>query len=184
MPLGALFHHAKSQICLLTTINIGFAHMLCGAADEREGSVRRFICAGERTNKMAVPTQETLSRIRKIVEDTRSNVLGNLRVHLIRRFMGASFLHLQCRSAGHLLSRSFLSQLQIEAHFLLITMVRRFISAPFICIQLIFTGECKDQMTVYLNCLRKNGANSTPCRLQGKDYLECRMTKCVLVSFP
>lgn len=66
--------------------------MLCGAADEREGSVRRFICAGERTNKMAVPAQETLSRIRKIVEDTRSNVLGNLRVHLIRRFMGASFL--------------------------------------------------------------------------------------------
>lgn len=64
--------------------------MLCGAADEREGSVRRFICAGERTNKMAVLAQETLSRIRKIVEDTRSNVLGN--VHLIRRFMGASFL--------------------------------------------------------------------------------------------
>lgn len=66
--------------------------MLCGAADEREGNVRRLICAGERTNEMAVPAQETLCHIRKIVDDTRSNVLGNIRVHLIRRFMGASFL--------------------------------------------------------------------------------------------
>lgn len=45
--------------------------MLCGATDEREGNVRRLICAGERTNEMAVPAQETLCYIRKIVDDTR-----------------------------------------------------------------------------------------------------------------
>ncbi|KAH9945625.1 hypothetical protein B0H21DRAFT_694000 [Amylocystis lapponica] len=38
-------------------------------------------------------------------------------------------------------------------------------------------GECKDFMSVYLNCLRKNSNNSTPCRHLNKDYLECRMTR-------
>ena len=36
---------------------------------------------------------------------------------------------------------------------------------------------------LYLNCLRQNGANSTPCRIQGKDYLECRMAKYVFNPF-
>ena len=34
-------------------------------------------------------------------------------------------------------------------------------------------------MQVYLDCLRKNGSNSTPCRHLNKDYLECRMSRCV-----
>ncbi|PAV21831.1 cytochrome c oxidase assembly cox19 [Pyrrhoderma noxium] len=38
-------------------------------------------------------------------------------------------------------------------------------------------GECKEQMKLYLSCLQKNGATSSPCRLAGKEYLECRMTK-------
>ena len=40
-------------------------------------------------------------------------------------------------------------------------------------------GECKEQMKLYLSCLQKNGATSSPCRLAGKEYLECRMTKYV-----
>ncbi|CAL1696217.1 unnamed protein product [Somion occarium] len=36
-------------------------------------------------------------------------------------------------------------------------------------------GECKDYMQVYLDCLRKNGSNSTPCRHLNRDYLDCRM---------
>ena len=43
-----------------------------------------------------------------------------------------------------------------------------------------FAGECKQFMQVYLDCLRKNGSNSTPCRHLNKDYLECRMARCVL----
>ncbi|KAH8120663.1 hypothetical protein DFH11DRAFT_1499380, partial [Phellopilus nigrolimitatus] len=38
-------------------------------------------------------------------------------------------------------------------------------------------GECKEQMKAYLACLQQNGASSTPCRIAGKGYLECRMTK-------
>ncbi|KAI0336199.1 hypothetical protein GY45DRAFT_1238886 [Cubamyces sp. BRFM 1775] len=38
-------------------------------------------------------------------------------------------------------------------------------------------GECKQYMQTYLNCLRKNGNNSTPCRHLNKDYLECRMNR-------
>ncbi len=40
-------------------------------------------------------------------------------------------------------------------------------------------GECKDFMKKYLDCLRKNGSNSSPCRHLNKDYLECRMSRCV-----
>ena len=36
-------------------------------------------------------------------------------------------------------------------------------------------------MQTYLDCLRKNGNNSTPCRHLNKDYLECRMNRCVLL---
>ena len=46
-----------------------------------------------------------------------------------------------------------------------------------------FAGECKQFMQVYLDCLRKNGSNSTPCRHLNKDYLECRMARCA-PAFP
>ncbi|KAI0961124.1 hypothetical protein AcV7_000310 [Taiwanofungus camphoratus] len=38
-------------------------------------------------------------------------------------------------------------------------------------------GECKDYMKVYLDCLRKNSSNSTPCRHLNKEYLDCRMSR-------
>lgn len=44
------------------------------------------------------------------------------------------------------------------------------------------TGECKQYMQSYLDCLRKNTNNSTPCRHLNKDYLECRMARCVCLS--
>ena len=34
-------------------------------------------------------------------------------------------------------------------------------------------------MQVYLDCLRKNASNSTPCRHLNKEYLECRMARYV-----
>lgn len=40
-------------------------------------------------------------------------------------------------------------------------------------------GECKDKMTVYMNCLKDNSNNSTPCRGLSKQYLDCRMDKYV-----
>ncbi|GBE78441.1 hypothetical protein BKA93DRAFT_742075 [Sparassis latifolia] len=38
-------------------------------------------------------------------------------------------------------------------------------------------GECKDFMKVYLDCLRKNSSNSTPCRHLNREYLDCRMDR-------
>ncbi|KIP03519.1 hypothetical protein PHLGIDRAFT_110785 [Phlebiopsis gigantea 11061_1 CR5-6] len=38
-------------------------------------------------------------------------------------------------------------------------------------------GECKEYMSVYLDCLRKNSSNSTPCRPLNRNYLDCRMNK-------
>ncbi|KAI0768632.1 hypothetical protein BD413DRAFT_479070 [Trametes elegans] len=38
-------------------------------------------------------------------------------------------------------------------------------------------GECKQFMQAYLDCLRTNGSNSTPCRHLNRDYLECRMAR-------
>ncbi|KAJ7042630.1 hypothetical protein C8F04DRAFT_945551 [Mycena alexandri] len=38
-------------------------------------------------------------------------------------------------------------------------------------------GECKDQMKLYMTCLRANSSTSSPCRLLSKDYLDCRMNK-------
>ncbi|KAF9452570.1 hypothetical protein P691DRAFT_772195 [Macrolepiota fuliginosa MF-IS2] len=38
-------------------------------------------------------------------------------------------------------------------------------------------GECKDKMLVYMQCLKENSSNSTPCRALSKDYLNCRMQK-------
>ena len=31
----------------------------------------------------------------------------------------------------------------------------------------------------YINCLRQHSSTSTPCRVLSKDYLDCRMNKCV-----
>ncbi|KIJ45611.1 hypothetical protein M422DRAFT_166273 [Sphaerobolus stellatus SS14] len=38
-------------------------------------------------------------------------------------------------------------------------------------------GECKTKMMDYMTCLQKNANNSEPCRLQSKEYLECRMNR-------
>ncbi|KAF8350182.1 hypothetical protein F5887DRAFT_877536 [Amanita rubescens] len=38
-------------------------------------------------------------------------------------------------------------------------------------------GECKDKMMFYMDCLRRNSGQSTPCRAFSKDYLNCRMEK-------
>ncbi|KAH9927529.1 uncharacterized protein BXZ73DRAFT_48817 [Epithele typhae] len=40
-----------------------------------------------------------------------------------------------------------------------------------------YGARCKQYMQSYLDCLRKNGSNSTPCRHLNKDYLECRMAR-------
>nr|GAT47325.1 cytochrome C oxidase assembly protein COX19 [Mycena chlorophos] len=38
-------------------------------------------------------------------------------------------------------------------------------------------GECKEQMKLYMSCLRSNANKSSPCRPLSKDYLDCRMNK-------
>ncbi|ESK98230.1 cytochrome c oxidase assembly protein cox19 [Moniliophthora roreri MCA 2997] len=38
-------------------------------------------------------------------------------------------------------------------------------------------GECKNQMTLYMNCLQNNSSTSSACRQLSKDYLDCRMQK-------
>lgn len=38
-------------------------------------------------------------------------------------------------------------------------------------------GECKATMTMYMECLKENSNNSTPCRALSRDYLDCRMKK-------
>ncbi|KAL9715820.1 Cytochrome c oxidase assembly protein cox19 [Leucoagaricus gongylophorus] len=38
-------------------------------------------------------------------------------------------------------------------------------------------GECKAVMTMYMECLKENSNNSTPCRALNRDYLDCRMQK-------
>ncbi|KIY67613.1 hypothetical protein CYLTODRAFT_352886 [Cylindrobasidium torrendii FP15055 ss-10] len=38
-------------------------------------------------------------------------------------------------------------------------------------------GECKEQMALYMNCLKSNQSNSTPCRDMSREYLNCRMNK-------
>ena len=40
-------------------------------------------------------------------------------------------------------------------------------------------GECKEFMTQYLECLKINSSTSSECRHLNKDYLNCRMQKCV-----
>jgi cytochrome c oxidase assembly protein subunit 19 len=38
-------------------------------------------------------------------------------------------------------------------------------------------GECKANMEMYMKCLSDNKYNNTACRLEAKDYLDCRMQK-------
>jgi cytochrome c oxidase assembly protein subunit 19 len=38
-------------------------------------------------------------------------------------------------------------------------------------------AECKDFMARYMRCLRENQSNNSLCRLQAKDYLQCRMDR-------
>jgi len=38
-------------------------------------------------------------------------------------------------------------------------------------------GECKDQMKLYMDCLRKNLSTSSSCRHLSRGYLDCRMNK-------
>ncbi|KAF5345836.1 hypothetical protein D9757_006990 [Collybiopsis confluens] len=38
-------------------------------------------------------------------------------------------------------------------------------------------AECKEQMTLYMNCLNKNANTSEACRDLTKQYLDCRMRK-------
>ncbi|THV06051.1 hypothetical protein K435DRAFT_712052 [Dendrothele bispora CBS 962.96] len=38
-------------------------------------------------------------------------------------------------------------------------------------------AECKEQMTIYMNCLRENSSTSSACRDLSKQYLDCRMQK-------
>ena len=40
-------------------------------------------------------------------------------------------------------------------------------------------GECKEFMTQYLECLKSNSSTSSECRHLNRDYLNCRMQKCV-----
>ncbi|XP_060076515.1 cytochrome c oxidase assembly protein COX19-like [Ylistrum balloti] len=36
-------------------------------------------------------------------------------------------------------------------------------------------GECKNAMTKYMTCLKENQQDNGLCRVQAKEYLECRM---------
>ena len=42
------------------------------------------------------------------------------------------------------------------------------------------SGECKQFMTQYLDCLKKNSSTSSDCRHLSRDYLNCRMQKYVI----
>lgn len=38
-------------------------------------------------------------------------------------------------------------------------------------------GECKQNMTIFMKCMENNNRDSSKCRLEAKDYLDCRMQK-------
>lgn len=41
------------------------------------------------------------------------------------------------------------------------------------------TGECRDFMLSYLKCLKANKSNGGDCRVESRNYLQCRMDKWV-----
>lgn len=44
------------------------------------------------------------------------------------------------------------------------------------------TGECKEFMKAYLDCMKTAKSKSTDCRHLSKKYLGCRMDKCASLS--
>ena len=36
-------------------------------------------------------------------------------------------------------------------------------------------GECTQLMTAYMECMKRNRSQSTKCRIESRDYLQCRM---------
>ena len=45
------------------------------------------------------------------------------------------------------------------------------------CLIFLIIGECKDVMSQYMECLKKNKSDHTSCRELAKGYLQCRMDK-------
>ncbi|XP_076153952.1 cytochrome c oxidase assembly protein COX19 [Alosa pseudoharengus] len=45
-------------------------------------------------------------------------------------------------------------------------------------------GECKAFKEKFMRCLRDNSHDNSKCRLQSKDYLECRMDKQLMAKEP
>ena len=45
------------------------------------------------------------------------------------------------------------------------------------------TGECKEHMKRYMNCLKQNNNDNHMCRTESKDYLQCRMDRYTFNQF-
>ncbi|KAG5853560.1 cytochrome c oxidase assembly protein COX19 [Anguilla rostrata] len=45
-------------------------------------------------------------------------------------------------------------------------------------------GECKPFKEIFMKCLRENGYDNSLCRLQSKEYLECRMERQLMAKEP
>lgn len=45
-------------------------------------------------------------------------------------------------------------------------------------------GECKVDMETYMKCLSENKYDNSKCRLEAKDYLDCRMQKELMAKEP
>ena len=48
-----------------------------------------------------------------------------------------------------------------------------------VCCTVHLVGECKAFMTEYMNCLKESNYDNYNCRKKAKEYLECRMERCV-----
>ncbi|XP_062382139.1 cytochrome c oxidase assembly protein COX19 [Sardina pilchardus] len=45
-------------------------------------------------------------------------------------------------------------------------------------------GECKAFKEIFMRCLQNNRHDNSKCRLQSKDYLECRMENQLMAKEP
>ncbi|XP_053734860.1 cytochrome c oxidase assembly protein COX19 [Synchiropus splendidus] len=45
-------------------------------------------------------------------------------------------------------------------------------------------GECKSFKEKFMTCLRENAFDNSKCRLQSRDYLECRMEHQLMAKEP
>ncbi|XP_072029749.1 cytochrome c oxidase assembly protein COX19-like [Amphiura filiformis] len=45
-------------------------------------------------------------------------------------------------------------------------------------------GECKKFKQLFMTCLAENKGRHNPCRVQAKEYLECRMDKELMTREP